>query len=208
MVTILSSTFARHYVDQLRNIETKPSAFKRITNELSYLLAYEALKDMPYETKEIKLWANQTYKAARMDQQSIAIVPILRAGIGMLDGIHRLLPGAQVHFLGMYRNEETLEPVWYYDKIPQENGIKQAIVIDPMLATGGSMSATIQTLKDKGCSNIIALAIIGAPEGVKRIEQEHPDIEVFIATLDEKLNEKGYIIPGLGDAGDRIFNTE
>jgi uracil phosphoribosyltransferase len=204
--SVIDNSVTKFLVDLLRNASTKPSAFQRITNELSYILAYEVSKNAATKKKLIETWQG-TYEATSLPQDDVAIIPILRAGLGMLGGVQKLLPGAQVHVLGMYRDEETLNPVWYYNKIPQENTIRKAYVIDPMLATGGSMVSTISALKEKGCKDIVALSIIGAPEGLKAVEEAHPDVHVYLSSLDDRLNEKGYIIPGLGDAGDRIFNT-
>lgn len=194
-------------VDQLRHTGTEPAEFYRITLLISQLLTYEALKDEEYNIEDIPMWTGEQYPATVFDQKRIVIMPILRAGIGMLDGARHLLPAAQVQILGMYRNEETLQPVWYYNKLPKNMDRQHAILIDPMLATGGTLVDAVQELKKHNCGRITILAIVASPEGIERLEKETPDVQVFVAAKDDHLNDNGYILPGLGDAGDRIFNT-
>ena len=170
-------------------------------------MAFEAFKDVPTQTITVET-PLETVEQTVVKENSIAIVPILRAGLGMVDGILTLFPAAKVGHIGMYRNEETLEPQEYYCKLPQGIEEKVVMLVDPMLATGGSACDAIALLKKRGCKHIKFLAIIGAPEGVEKVHSEHPDVEVYVSTLDRQLNENGYILPGLGDAGDRIFGTK
>ena len=181
--------------------------FRELIEEITTLMAYESLKDVPTVAKEIKT-PLETCTQYVVEDNSVVIVPILRAGLGMVNGIHVLFPLAKVGHIGMYRNEATLEPKTYYCKLPKDIGNKLVILIDPMLATGGSACDAIQLLKDKGCKNIKFMAIIGAPEGVSKVAEAHPDVKVYVSTLDRCLNEHGYILPGLGDAGDRLFGTK
>lgn len=207
MINIIDNSFVTSLVDQLRHTGTEPAEFYRITLLISQLLTYEALKSEEYEKKDIPMWTGDKYSATVFDQKKIAIMPILRAGIGMLDGARHLLPAAQVQILGMYRNEETLHPVWYYNKLPADMKDQHAILIDPMLATGGTLVDAVLELKKHNCERITILAIVASPEGINRLEKEAPNVQVFVAAKDDHLNENGYILPGLGDAGDRIFNT-
>ena len=207
MHKIIDNNFVKSLVDSLRHTGTKPADFYRITTTISQLLAYEALKEMEYSSENIPIWTGEPYIATTIDQQNLVILPILRAGIGMLDGVRHLLSAAQVQVLGMFRDEKTLKPVWYYNKLPEKMNKLHAILIDPMLATGGSLTDAVRELKRRNCYKITILAIVASPEGIDRIEDEAPDINIIVASLDSHLNENGYIIPGLGDAGDRIFNT-
>ncbi|MCF7911423.1 MAG: uracil phosphoribosyltransferase [Candidatus Cloacimonetes bacterium] len=207
MINIIDNKFMTSLVDQLRHTGTEPAEFYRITLLISQLLTYEALKDEEYNIEDIPMWTGEQYPATVFDQKRIVIMPILRAGIGMLDGARHLLPAAQVQILGMYRNEETLQPVWYYNKLPKNMDRQHAILIDPMLATGGTLVDAVQELKKHNCGRITILAIVASPEGIERLEKETPDVQVFVAAKDDHLNDNGYILPGLGDAGDRIFNT-
>jgi len=207
MHKIVDNIFVKSLVDSLRHTETKPADFYRITTTISQLLAYEALKKVEFSETDIPIWTGEPYKATIIDQHNLVVLPILRAGIGMLDGVRQLLPAAQVQVLGMFRNEKTLKPVWYYNKLPKKMKNLHAILIDPMLATGGSLTDAIRELKRRNCYKITILAIVASPEGIDRIEEEAPEVNIFVASLDSHLNENGYIIPGLGDAGDRIFNT-
>lgn len=204
---IIDNIFTSSLVDKLRHTNTKPDDFYRTTLTISQILAYEALKNIENDHEDIPLWTGEKYKATIINQQNMVILPIMRAGIGMLDGIRKLLPAAQVQIIGMFRNEETLEPVWYYNKLPKSMHSLHAFLIDPMLATGGSLIDAIRELKRRDCYHITVLAIVASPEGIQRLEDEAPDVDLYIASLDSHLNENGYIIPGLGDAGDRIFNT-
>ena len=189
-----------------RSTETPPSQFRRLLNEVAGLMTYEVCRDL--RTREETVTTPIATTEGRLLDEPITLVPILRAGIGMTDGILSLLPEARVGHIGLYRNEETLEPVEYYAKMPPDVADGVVLLIDPMLATGGSASAALTQLKKRGCSRIRLICLVAAPEGIARIEQDHPDITMFVAALDEKLDESGYIIPGLGDAGDRLFGTQ
>ena len=191
----------------LREKDIKTKDFREIANELARLLTYEAVKDFETESKTIEGWAGPV-EVEQIKGKIITVVPILRAGLGMLDGVMDLIPGAKVSVVGMYRNEETLEPVRYYVKLANEIEKRTAVILDPMLATGGTLIATIDLLKESGCTNIKGLFLVAAPEGLKALEDKHPDVDVYVAAIDERLNEVGYILPGLGDAGDKIFGTK
>lgn len=206
-VHILDHPLIRHKVAIIRDKNTSTKQFREVISEIATLMTYEAFKEVPTQqiTVETPL---ETVEQTVVKENSIAIVPILRAGLGMVDGILSLFPAAKVGHIGMYRNEETLEPQEYYCKLPQGIEDKVVMLVDPMLATGGSAIDAITLLKKRGCKHIKFLAIIGAPEGVEKIHAAHPDVEVYVSTLDRQLNENGYILPGLGDAGDRIFGTK
>lgn len=206
-VHILDHPLIRHKVAIIRDKNTSTKQFREVISEIATLMAYEAFKEVPIQqiTVETPL---ETVEQTVVKENSIAIVPILRAGLGMVDGILTLFPAAKVGHIGMYRNEETLEPQEYYCKLPQGIEDKVVMLVDPMLATGGSAIDAITLLKKRGCKHIKFLAIIGAPEGVEKVHAAHPDVEVYVSTLDRQLNENGYILPGLGDAGDRIFGTK
>ena len=206
-VHILDHPLIRHKVAIIRDKNTSTKQFREVISEIATLMAYEAFKEVPTQqiTVETPL---ETVEQTVVKENSIAIVPILRAGLGMVDGILSLFPAAKVGHIGMYRNEETLEPQEYYCKLPQGIEDKVVMLVDPMLATGGSAIDAITLFKKRGCKHIKFLAIIGAPEGVEKIHAAHPDVEVYVSTLDRQLNENGYILPGLGDAGDRIFGTK
>ncbi len=206
-VFILDHPLIRHKLAIIRNKETNTKQFREIIKEIAMLMAYESFKEVP--TQEIMVETPlETVKQTVVKENSIAIVPILRAGLGMVDGILSLFPSAKVGHIGLYRNEETLEPQEYYCKLPVDIEEKVVMVVDPMLATGGSAADAIKMLKKRGCKKIKLLSIIAAPEGVEKVVNAHPDVQIFIATLDRCLNEHGYILPGLGDAGDRIFGTK
>ena len=206
-VHILDHPLIRHKVAIIRDKATTTKQFREVIEEIATLMAYEAFKDVP--TKKIVVETPlESVEQTVVKENSIAIVPILRAGLGMVNGILTLFPAAKVGHIGMYRNEETLEPQEYYCKLPQGIDEKVVMLVDPMLATGGSACDAIALLKKRGCKHIKFLAIIGAPEGVEKVHSEHPDVEVYVSTLDRQLNENGYILPGLGDAGDRIFGTK
>ena len=190
----------------LRDAETGSKEFREIIGEVAMLLSYEATRDLPL--KEIQVQTPVDVAMCRTIDTKLAIVPILRAGIGMTEGLLRLMPTAKIGHIGLYRDPETLEPVEYYCKLPSDCNEREVYVVDPMLATGGSCVAAIQMLKEKGVKNIHFMCIIASPEGVERLQKEHPDVDIYIAALDEKLNDHGYIVPGLGDAGDRIFGTK
>ena len=206
-VHILDHPLIRHKVAIIRDKNTSTKQFREVISEIATLMAYEAFKEVPTQqiTVETPL---ETVEQTVVKENSIAIVPILRAGLGMVDGILTLFPAAKVGHIGMYRNEETLEPQEYYCKLPQGIEDKVVMLVDPMLATGGSAIDAITLLKKRGCKHIKFLAIIGAPEGVEKVHAACPDVEVYVSTLDRQLNENGYILPGLGDAGDRIFGTK
>ena len=206
-VHILSHPLIRHKLAIIRNKETDTKTFREVICELATLMAYESFKDFPTQEIEVETPLEKV-KQTVVKENSIAIVPILRAGLGMVEGILSLFPAAKVGHIGLYRDEETLEPKEYYCKLPQGIENKVVMVVDPMLATGGSAVDAIKMLKKRGCKRIKLMSIIAAPQGVQKVAEAHPDVEVFISTLDRTLNEHGYILPGLGDAGDRIFGTK
>ncbi len=195
-----------HKLGLLRRVDCTTSRFRQLAEEITNLLTYEATRDMELEDEEIQGWAG-SIKVQRLSGKKVAVVPILRAGIGMLPGVLDLIPSARVNFVGMYRNEETLEPVTYYRKLSNDIEFRTALIVDPMLATGNSLCATIDLLKRGGCARIKVLCLVAAPEGVAKLAETHPEVEIYSAALDERLNENGYILPGLGDAGDRLFGT-
>ena len=206
-VHILDHPLIRHKVAIIRDKNTTTKQFREVIEEIATLMAYEAFKDVP--TQEIIVETPlESVEQTVVKENSIAIVPILRAGLGMVNGILTLFPAAKVGHIGMYRNEETLEPQEYYCKLPAGIDKKVVMLVDPMLATGGSACDAITQLKKRGCDKIKFLAIIGAPEGIEKVAEKHPDVEIYVSTLDRCLNENGYILPGLGDAGDRIFGTK
>ncbi|MCK4536573.1 MAG: uracil phosphoribosyltransferase, partial [Desulfuromonadales bacterium] len=178
-----------------------------LASEVARLLTYEATKDMETEKATISGWAGPV-EVDQIKGKKITVVPILRAGLGMMDGVLDLIPSARVSVVGLYRNEETLEPVPYFKKLASRISDRMALILDPMLATGGSLIATIDMLKEAGCTQIRGLFLVAAPEGIQRLQEVHPDVEIYVAAIDEKLNEHGYILPGLGDAGDKIFGTK
>ena len=207
-VTIFDHPLIKHKVAILRNEKTSMKEFRELIEEITTLMTYESLREgVPTVEVDVKT-PLETCKQQMVKDNGIAIVPILRAGLGMVNGIHVLFPSARVGHIGMYRNEETLEPCEYYCKLPEGIEDKLVLVIDPMLATGGSAIDAINSLKKRGCKNIKFMGIIGAPEGVSRLAEAHPDVHVYVSTLDRCLNENGYILPGLGDAGDRLFGTK
>ncbi len=206
-VHILDHPLIRHKLAIIRNKNTDTKQFREIIGELATLMAFESFKDVPTQEIEVETPLEKTTQIV-VKENSIAIVPILRAGLGMVDGILSLFPAAKVGHIGLYRDEETLEPKEYYCKLPSNIEEKVVMVVDPMLATGGSACDAIKMLKKRGCKKIKLLSIIAAPEGVSKVAESYPDVEIFISTLDRCLNEHGYILPGLGDAGDRIFGTK
>ena len=206
-VHILDHPLIRHKLAIIRNKETDTKQFREVIKELATLMAYESFKDVPTQEIEVETPLERV-KQTIVKENSIAIVPILRAGLGMVDGILSLFPAAKVGHIGMYRNEETLEPQEYYCKLPSGIEEKVVMLVDPMLATGGSAVDAITMLKKRGCRKIKFMAIIAAPQGVEKVSKAHPDVEIFVSTLDRTLNEHGYILPGLGDAGDRLFGTK
>lgn len=207
-VVIFDHPLIRHKIAILRDQKTSMKEFRELVEEITTLMTFESLKNNVPTTEIEVVTPLETCKQTVVRDNSIVIVPILRAGLGMVNGIHVLFPSARVGHIGMYRDEETLEPQSYYCKLPY--GIEDCLVllVDPMLATGGSACDAIQLLKDKGCKHIKFMAIIGAPEGVSKVAEAHPDVDIYVSTLDRCLNENGYILPGLGDAGDRLFGTK
>jgi len=204
---ILNHPLIEHKISILRRKETSTKEFRELISELAMFLCYEALKDAKLDEINIETPVAKT-KGKVFNEDNYAFVPILRAGTGMIDGVLRVIPNAKVGHIGLYRNEETLEPVEYYCKLPKNIENKTVIILDPMLATGGSGSEAISMIKKRGVKKIKFLAIIAAPEGLERIKKEHPDVEIYAAYKDSHLNDSGYIVPGLGDAGDRIFGTK
>ena len=207
MEHIMNHPMIKHKISILRNEKTGTKEFRELISEIAMLLCYEALRDAKTETKDIKTPICET-KGEKVDENNYAFVPILRAGMGMVDGVLRIMPNAKIGHIGLYRNEETLEPVKYYCKLPENIQKKEVLLLDPMLATGGSGSAAITMLKKDGVKKIKFLSIIAAPVGIEKIKKDHPDVEIYCAQLDDHLNENGYIVPGLGDAGDRIYGTK
>ena len=206
-VLIMDHPLVQHKVSLLRSKNTGTKEFKELVSEIATLLCYEATRDLP--TEEIEVETPIAIARTRvLSGRKLALVPILRAGLGMVDGMLALLPAAKVGHIGMYRDEKTLEPVEYYCKLPADIAEREVIVLDPMLATGGSACDAISQIKKRGVKNLKFIGIITAPEGLKRLQETHPDVDIYVAALDEKLNENGYIVPGLGDAGDRIFGTK
>ena len=206
-VHVLDHPLIQHKLAVLRNKDTSVKEFRELIREISGLMCYEATRNLP--TEEVLVETPITTAKCRMlSGKKLAIVPVLRAGLGMVDAMVALIPSAKIGHIGLYRDPETHEPVEYYCKLPEDIGNRQVFVVDPMLATGGSAVAAIDFLKQHGCQNIVMMNIIGAPEGVEAVRQAHPDVDIYLAAMDEKLNEHAYIIPGLGDAGDRIFGTK
>ena len=206
-VCVFDHPLIQHKLSILREKSTSVKEFRELISEIAMLMCYEATRDLPLEEVEIETPVAKA-KVKRISGKKLAIVPILRAGLGMVDGMVSMMPNAKVGHIGLFRDPETLEPVKYYYKMPPDIEERDVIVVDPMLATGGFASAASQFLKDDGVKHIMLMCIIGAPEGVQRMQEDHPDVDIFVAALDERLNEHGYIVPGLGDAGDRIFGTK
>ena len=206
-VTVLDHPVIKHKISILRDKNTGSNEFRSIIREITILLAYEASKDFTLEEYDIETPICKT-TGYRLSGKKLGIIPILRAGLGMVDGLIEVFPAARVGHIGMYRDEKTMKPIEYYLKIPKDSNKRDMLVIDPMLATGGSACDAIQRLKEKGCTSLKLLNIIAAPEGIKKIQEEHPDVDIYIAQLGEKLNDDCYIVPGLGDAGDRLFGTK
>ena len=206
-VTVFNHPLINHKIAILRNETTGMKEVRELVEEITTLMAFESLKDIP--TTEIDVQTPlELCRQTVVQEKSVVVVPVLRAGLGMVNGIHTLLPTAKVGHIGLYRNEETLEPCEYYCKLPDGVENKTVIVLDPMLATGGSAVAAINMLKARGCKNIKQMSIIAAPIGVETLAKAHPDVQIYVATVDRQLNEHGYILPGLGDAGDRLFGTK
>lgn len=206
-VVVMDHPLIQHKIGFIRRKETGTKDFRQTISEIAMLICYEATRDLKLEDVEIETPICKAV-AKELRGKKMAIVPILRAGLGMVDGMLQMIPAAKVGHIGLYRDPETLQPVEYYCKLPADCAEREVFVVDPMLATGGSSVAAIQMLKDKGCQNIHFMCIIAAPEGIKAMEAAHPDVDLYVGALDEKLNDHGYIVPGLGDAGDRIFGTK
>jgi len=206
-ITVVNHPLVQHKLSLLREADVSTNKFRIVTEELARLLAYEATRNLETEEVTIDGWCGPV-QVRQIKGKKLTVVPILRAGLGMLNGVLDLVPSAKISVVGLYRNEETLEPVPYFEKFVGSLDERIALIIDPMLATGGSLSATIDMLKRNGCKQIKAIVMVAAPEGVKLINEKHPDVEIVAAALDSHLNDVGYIIPGLGDAGDKIFGTK
>lgn len=197
----------KHKLGLMRQNDISTKDFRELASEVARLLTYEATKDLEVEAETIEGW-NGPVTVDRIKGKKITVVPILRAGLGMMDGVLSLIPSARVSVVGLYRNEETLEPVTYYEKMTSNIDDRTALILDPMLATGGSLIACIEMLKKSGCTSIRGLFLVAAPEGLEKVKAAHPDVDIYVASIDERLNENGYILPGLGDAGDKIFGTK
>ena len=206
-VVIMDHPLIQHKIGVIRRVETGTKDFRQTISEIAMLICYEATRDLNLKDVEIETPICKT-TVKELKGRKLCVVPILRAGLGMVDGMLALIPAAKVGHIGLYRDPETLKPVEYYCKMPADISEREIFVVDPMLATGGSSVAAIQMLKDRGCSHIHFMCIIAAPEGLKAMQEAHPDVDIYVGSLDEKLNEHGYIVPGLGDAGDRIFGTK
>jgi uracil phosphoribosyltransferase len=206
-VVEVTHPLVQHKLGLLRDTATPTQMFRQLVNEVTLLLTYEATKDLATEEVEIATPLERV-TVQKISGKKVAVCPILRAGVGMLDGVLSLIPGARVGFIGLYRNEETLEPVEYYVKLPADIADRDVILLDPMLATGNSTAAAVATVKAAGAHSVRLIAIIAAPEGIDRLQGEHPDVAIVVAAIDRGLNEKGYILPGLGDAGDRLYGTK
>ncbi len=206
-VFVFDHPLIQHKLTYIREVQTGTKEFRELVDEVATLMAFEITRDMPLEEIEIETPVSKT-KSKVLSGKKLGIIPILRAGIGMVDGILKLIPAAKVGHIGLYRDPKTLKPIEYYVKLPSDVEERDFIVVDPMLATGGSAVEAINSLKKRGGKNIKFMCLIAAPEGVEILKEAHPDVDIYIAALDEKLNEKGYIVPGLGDAGDRLFGTK
>ena len=206
-VVEVTHPLVQHKLGLLRDATTTTQMFRQLVNELTLLLTYEATKDLADEEVAIETPLERT-TARRISGKKVAVCPILRAGMGMLDAVLSLVPGARVGFIGLFRDEETLQPVEYYVKLPDDLAERDVILLDPMLATGNSTAAAIETVKRVGATSIRLIALIAAPQGIERVHREHPDVPIVVASVDRGLNEKGYILPGLGDAGDRLYGTK
>jgi uracil phosphoribosyltransferase len=197
----------QHKIGLMREQGISSKDFRELASEVGNLLTYEATRNLQTEDVETTAWDGQKIRIKKIKGKKITVVPILRAGLGMLDGVLRLIPNAKISVVGLYRDEKTLQPVAYFDKVVKDAAKRTALIVDPMLATGGTLIATVDLLKQKGCQRIMGLFLVAAPEGLKAVQDAHPDVEIYIAAIDEKLDEHGYILPGLGDAGDKIFGT-
>lgn len=205
-VHAIDHPLVKHKLGLMRAADVSTKSFRELAGEVAKLLTYEATQDLEVESTTIQGWSGAV-EVEQLKGKKVTIVPILRAGLGMLDGVTDLIPSARISVIGLYRNEETLEPVPYFEKFTNDIEERLAIVIDPMLATGGSMVATLDMLKQRGCPSMKVIVLVAAPEGIRRVQQAHPEVEIYTAAIDERLDENGYIVPGLGDAGDKIFGT-
>ncbi len=205
-VTVIDHPLVQHKLTLMRKKETGTKDFRQLLEEIAMLMAYEITRNFPLREVEIETPVAKC-KSKELSGKKVGVVPILRAGLGMLSGVLNMIPAARVGHIGLYRDPETLKPVEYYCKLPSDVQERTLIVVDPMLATGGSASAALQMIKDRGARSITLMCLVAAPEGIRVINRDHPDIPIYVAAVDERLNEKGYIVPGLGDAGDRIFGT-
>ncbi|MEA4885039.1 MAG: uracil phosphoribosyltransferase [Clostridia bacterium] len=206
-VHVIDHPLIQHKITLIRDKSTGPKDFRDLVSEVAMLMAYEVTRDMPLQTVEVETPIGRA-TGTQLAGKKVGVVAILRAGLGMVDGILRLIPTAKVGHIGLYRDPDTLRPVEYYCKLPPDVAERELIMLDPMLATGGSACAAIQFAKDRGATNIKLVNLIAAPEGIQMVQSKHPDTEVYVAAIDEKLNSHGYIVPGLGDAGDRLFGTK
>ncbi len=206
-VHIFDHPLIQHKLGLMRDKNTGAKEFRELLEEISMLMVYEVTRDLPTEKVTVETPIGET-QVQLLSGKKLAIVPILRAGLGMVDGVAKLVPAARIGHIGLYRDPETLQPVEYYCKLPADSEDREILLLDPMLATGGSASAAITFIKQRNCMNIRLVNLIAAPEGIKRIQADHPDVNIYVAACDEKLNEHGYIVPGLGDAGDRLFGTK
>ena len=206
-VVVCGHPLIQHKLNFIRDKETKTKDFRQLVDEVSMLMAYEITRELPLESVTIETPVGKA-KGKQISGRMLGLIPILRAGLGMVDGVLRLHPTAKIGHIGLYRDPESLEPVEYYVKLPTDVENRELIVIDPMLATGGSASSAISLLKKRGCSGIKLMCLVAAPEGIERMKNDHPDVDIYVAAIDECLNEHGYIVPGLGDAGDRLFGTK
>lgn len=206
-VHVINHPLVRHKLGLMRRKDISTKDFRELTSEVGSLITYEATKDLEVEPISIDGWAGEV-QVDQLKGKKITVVPILRAGLGMMNGVLNLIPSAKVSVVGLYRDEETLQPNWYFQKLTKKVEDRLALVLDPMLATGGSFIATVDLLKQEGCGHIRGLFLVAAPEGIEAVQKAHPDVDLYVAAVDERLNEVGYIIPGLGDAGDKIFGTK
>ncbi|RDV24676.1 uracil phosphoribosyltransferase [Alteromonas aestuariivivens] len=204
----ITHPLVQHKLGLMREAGISTKNFRELCSEIGTLLTYEATRQIPTETKTITGWEGRDIEVKHIKGKKMTLVPILRAGLGMLEGVMSLLPSAKVSVVGLYRDEETLEPVPYFDKVVSDIDERSALIVDPMLATGGTLIATVDLLKAKGCKDIKGLFLVASPEGIEKLHQAHPDVDIYVASVDDHLNDKGYIIPGLGDAGDKIFGTK
>ena len=206
-VHVMDHPLVAHKLTIMRDKNTSVKDFRELVSEIGMLITYEATRDLPLTTKTVET-PICTAEEPTLAGKKIAVVPILRAGLGLVDGVLRMVPSARVGHIGMFRDEETLEPHVYFCKMPKDIAERDILIVDPMLATGGSASAAISFIKKRGCSHIRLVNLIAAPEGIKRMQEDHPDVDIYVAGMDDHLNEHGYIVPGLGDAGDRLFGTK